>query len=267
MASKEKNQRERPYHIAALAKGLAVLELFSECEGSLTLTELAARRGWNKVTSYRFLQTLSDMGYVYQDATTKRYHLATRVLKLGFSYLTSLNIIDVGLSHLRRLSEATEESASMGVLDGLDLVYIARVTPPNKPSVTVPIGSRYPAHCASMGKLLLAFLDDANLKKRLGERRLSKPTPKTIDDPEALSRELSRIRRQGWALSDEEFHVGLYSVAAPIYAGDGKIVAAINIGFSKPHQSNSRSQIIRDFAYRVVRTATDISRDLGFGYR
>jgi IclR family pca regulon transcriptional regulator len=213
------------------------------------LTRAAARR---------FLLTLSDLGYVRADG--RRFALTPRVLELGYAYLSSLSLPEIAEPHLERLAAEVRESSSVSVLDGDDIVYVARVPTSRIMRVAINVGTRFPAHATSMGRVQLAALSDADLDDYLGRVELRPLTAHTLTDPAKLRAELARIRGQGWALVDQELEEGLRSVAAPIRDRTGRVVAAVNVS---AHASRaSKDAVRRVLLPPLLATAGRIEADL-----
>ncbi|HEX8007314.1 MAG TPA: IclR family transcriptional regulator C-terminal domain-containing protein, partial [Trebonia sp.] len=188
------------------------------------------------------------------------FSLSPRVLELGYAYLSSLSLPEVALPHLERLVAEVHESASVSVLDDADVVYVARVPTTRIMRVTIAIGTRFPAHCTSMGRVLLAGLPPAELDAFLDANRLERLTPRTVTSPVALRGELDRVRAQGWAMVDQELEEGLRSIAAPIRNRAGRAVAAVNLS---SHASRTTLESARrDLLPPLLATAARIEADL-----
>lgn len=242
----------------SLERGLAVIRAFGPEEPELTLSDVARRTGLTRAAARRFLLTLCDLGYVRADG--KLFALTPRVLELGYAYLSSLTLPEIAEPHLERLAAEVRESSSVSVLDGDDIVYVGRVPTSRIMRVAINVGTRFPAHATSMGRVLLAALPDADLDAYLARADLRALTPHTITAPEALRAELARIRAQGWALVDQELEEGLRSVAAPIRGRDGAVVAAVNV--SAHATRASRAAVQTTLLPPLLATAERIERDL-----
>lgn len=251
----------RTYRVEALARGLAVLSRFDQTTRDLSLTEIAASTGLSKSTTFRILKTLEEAGYLARHSGTQRYSPGLKVLELGFTALSNLGIRDAARPHLERLSQETGETASLSLLDGLEVVYIDRVRNRSIVGVVLGLGSRIPAHCASMGKAMLAHLPAEALATLLEGAPLIPCTPRSIVDTAAIQRELARIRRRGFALNEQELELGLRAVAAPIWDHNRQVVAAINTTGSV--RTISRRRLIDELAPRVKAAAGQISRAIG----
>jgi len=250
---------ERPDHfVQSLERGLAVIRAFGEDAPEMTLSEVASRAKLTRAAARRFLLTLTDLGYVRTDG--RRFALSPRVLELGYAYLSSLSLPEIAEPHLERLVAQVRESSSVSVLDGDDIVYVARVPTSRIMRVAINVGTRFPAHATSMGRVQLAALADGELDAYLARADLRPLTSRTLTAPDALRAELARIRAQGWALVDQELEEGLRSVAAPIRDRTGRVVAAVNVS---AHASRaSRDTVRKTLLPPLLATAKRIEADL-----
>jgi IclR family pca regulon transcriptional regulator len=227
----------------------------------LTLTEVARSSGLTRASARRFLLTLERLGYVR--AGGRLFALTPRVLELGYSYLSSLSLPEIAEPHLERLAEQVHESSSVSVLDGDEIVYVARVPTKRIMTVSISVGTRFPAYATSMGRVLLAELDRAELDDFLERAELRPLTDGTLTTAAGLREELGRVRRQGWALVDQELEAGLRSVAAPIRDATRRAVAAVNVS---AHASRTTLEHVRrGLLPPLLETASRIERDLGAG--
>lgn len=158
----------------------------------------------------------------------RQFSLRPRVLALGYAYLSSFSVAQIAQPHLEDLAEELHESCSVSVLDGDDLVYVARASANRIMTIALTVGTRLPPYPTSMGRVLLAHLPSAELDAHLSRTPLRKITDHTIDDPAALRAELAAVRSRGWAAVDQELEAGVRSIAAPIHDSTGTVVAAIN---------------------------------------
>jgi len=231
--------------VQSLARGLSVIRAFDHDHREMTLSEVAERVDLSRATTRRFLSTLVDLGYVRTDG--RLFALTPQVLQLGAAYLSGLGLPRVARPHLERLSAQIGQSTSAAVLDGADIVFVARVAARRIISVDITVGSRFPAGATSMGRVLLAGLPEAELSLRL-------------PDSDALSAELESVRRQGWAAVDQELEPGLLSIAVPVRDGDARTVAAL--GVSASTASSSLAELIDTCLPRLVETARLVGDDL-----
>ncbi len=246
-----------PEFVQSLARGLAVIEAFDADHAELTLTEVATATGLSRAAARRFLLTLVDLGFARQ--TADRFALTPRVLRLGTAYLSGFGLPEIAQPHLERLSAEVDESTSAAVLDGTDIVYVARVSTRRIMTVGITVGTRFPAFATSMGRVLLAALPPVGLDAYFAAADLEPPTDRTVSDEATLRGILDVVRDQGWASSDEELAAGLRSIAAPVRAGDGRVVAAVNVS------STTRRDPVGEFLEPLLATARAVTADLAEG--
>ena len=224
----------------------------------LTLADVAREAGLTRAAARRFLLTLQNLGYVR--STERRFRLTPRVLELGYAFLSSLTLPEIAQPHLRELVETVRESSSVSVLDGGEIVYVAREPTRRIMTVAIAIGTRFPAYATSMGRVLLAGLDDASLSTYLRGTDLQPLTAHTLTNAASLRSELERVRRQGWAVVDQELEDGLRSVAAPIRDPVGRVIAAVNL--STHASARLLEAVRRELLPYLLQTAGAIDRDL-----
>jgi IclR family pca regulon transcriptional regulator len=251
--------RDRQF-VQSLERGLSVIRALSASEPQ-TLSEVARVTGLTRAASRRFLLTLQQLGYVHLDGT--RFSLTPQVLELGYAYLSSLTLPEVAQPHLERLVEEIHESSSVSILDGGDVVYVARVPTRRIMRVAISVGTRFPAYATSMGRVLLAALPAAELDPLLQGVDLRPLTAETIHDEATLRAELAAVATQGWAIVDQELEAGLRSVAAPIHDRAGATIAAINISANANH--TTLAAIRTTLLPPLLATARAIERDLAAG--
>lgn len=213
--------------VRSLERGLAVIRSFDATHREQTLADVARRTGLSRATARRVLLTLAELDYVRTDG--KAFVLTPRVLDIGYAYLSSLNIQQIAQPFLEDLSERVHESVSVSVLDDDDIVYVARVPTTRIMTIALGLGTRLPAHCTSMGRVLLAELPDDELSRLLARIELDARTDRTITTEEGLREELARVRDQGWAMVDQELEMGVRSIAAPLRDASGTALAAMNV--------------------------------------
>lgn len=247
--------------VQSLVRGLAVIRAFDAEHPRLTLSEVARITGLTRAAARRFLLTLVSLGYMHVDG--RAFALRPRVLELGYAYLSSLSLPEVALPHLEALVAQVRESSSVSVRDGADIVYVARVPTKRIMTVAISVGTRFPAHVTSMGRVLLAGRPRNWLESHLQAVQLQPLTAHTITDRGQLLEELDRIREQGWALVDQELEEGLRSLAVPIRSPDGEVVAAVNLSGHAGRWSGER--IRAELLDPLRRTAERIEEDLGAG--
>jgi len=217
-----------PNFVLSLARGLKVIETFEGHTEGRSVADVARQTGLSRAAVRRLLMTLELLGYA--ESTGRLYRLNTRVLKLGFSYLSSTSLPAIAQPILEHVTETVHESSSLSVLDGDEIVYLARSSAKRVMSVGLSVGSRLPAYCASMGRVLLAALPEKELIAHIERTELKALTPKTVTDKARLIDILHKVRNEGFALADEELELGLRSIAVPVRTRQNRVVAAMNVG-------------------------------------
>ena len=214
--------------VQSLGRGLAVIRAFDGEHPNLSLSEVSRRSGLTRATARRFLLTLVELGYVHHDG--RQFSLRPSVLDLGFAYLSSMGLPEVALPHMEALVALLQESSSMSVLDGGDVIYVARVPTRRRiMTVSIAVGTRFPAHATSMGRVLLAHLGTADLDAYFTSTPLTRLTASTVHDEATLRGVLGGVHERGYAIVDQELEEGLRSAAAPVRGSNGEVVAAVNV--------------------------------------
>lgn len=252
----------RPDHVQSLARGLAVIRAFDAEHPEQTLSDVARATDLTRAAARRFLLTLADLGYVRTDG--RLFTLTPRVLELGYSYLSSMGLPEIATPHLEALVGRVRESASVSVLDGppdaYDVVYVARVPTSRIMTVTITIGTRFPAYATSMGRVLLADLPAAELDDYLARLRPEPLTDRTLSDPDTLRPVLDAVRADGVCVVDQELEAGLRSIAVPVRDRTGRVVAAANVS---THASRGTAERLRAEVLPELRTCVSaIEADL-----
>jgi IclR family transcriptional regulator, pca regulon regulatory protein len=229
---------DSPDYVQSLARGLSVLRAFGHDLPSPSLSEVATRTGLSRAVARRSLMTLQHLGYVGNRG--RQFFLTPRVLELGYRYLSSLDLTELAQRAMEQLAQQVDESCSMAVLDGGEIVYVQRVPVRRVMSIALGVGARLPAAPTSLGRVLLADLAPAARTAWLQAHPLKPHTPHTITEPGALGAELDKVGRQGHALAVQELELGLCSIAVPIHAADGRVVAGLNVGM--PYRADSRQR-------------------------
>lgn len=228
--------------LATFARGLEVIKSFDTDSSSMTLTELAKKTGLSRASARRFLLTLQKLGYV--TSQDKQFRLTAKILDLGYSYLSSLNLTDVITPFIERVSHELNESCSATVLDGTEVVYIARIPRRGLIPISLQIGARLPAYVTSPGRVLLAALPDDQLQEFLNVVDFKQHTSRTII-PDKLRAELERVRKQGYAIVDQELELGMRAVAVPVYDRRQQLAFAISV--SSHISTVTLKQIVDEF--------------------
>lgn len=217
-----------PNFMTSLARGLVVIQAFTQQSPQMTISQLSVKTGLSRAAVRRCLYTLTKLGFAGAEDGT-RYSLRPRMLTLSHTYTTSNTLSSAAQPILERMSAALHESFSVATLDGEDIVYIARTSVSRVMAVDLHIGSRLPAYCTSMGRILLAWLPSDQLEQYLTHVSLVPHTTRTVTSVDKLRLILRNIRRNGYALCDQEYEVGLRSLAVPVYSPSGRVVATINL--------------------------------------
>lgn len=245
-------------YVQSFARGLQVIRSFSAQAPQQTLSEVAQRTGLTRAGARRILLTLEGLGYVRSNG--RQFSLAPRILDLGFAYLSSLPLWNLAEPVMEKLVEDVKESCSAAVLDGTEVVYVLRIPTHKIMSINLGIGSRLPAYCTSMGRTLLAELDNQSLDEVLRSSPPVRRTERTIIDTASLKAQLAKVREQGWCIVDQELEEGLVSLSAPIRDRAGRAIAAMNI--SGQVNRTSPAYMIEHFLPKLRKAAADISRML-----
>ena len=248
-----------PDFMTSLARGLAVVQAFQERKRHLTIAQISHRTEIPRAAVRRCLHTLIKLGYATTDGRT--YSLLPKVLTLGHAYLSSTPLAVSAQPYLDRMSEQLHEACNMATLEGDDILYIARsATTQRLISVDLSVGGRLPAYCTSMGRILLAALDDASLQDYLDHADLQTKTSRTLTTPEALFECLQQVRQQGLCIVDQELEQGLRSIAVPVYDASGQVLAALNVS---THAGRvSRSELEQRFLPSMLSASRDLSAQL-----
>ena len=239
--------------IQSLARGLKILNLLATARDEVGITELAEYLKVDKGSASRLVQTLAKYGYAEKNLDTQRYRLGPQVVKLSQSLLSGMSLRDEAKPCLRQLVDSTNECAHLAILARGQAFYLDQVQSPATLQVNTDIGTLAPLHCTALGKVLQAF---GNVP---GPAELHAYTPRTITDPELLETHMERVRRQGYALDDEEYTIGVRCAAAPVYDISGKVVGAI--GISGP-ANRMTLEHLPDLAAKVVEVAQALSDHL-----
>jgi IclR family pca regulon transcriptional regulator len=250
-------ERSRDFN-QSLSRGLEIIETFGAHATRQTVSEVATKTGLTRATARRFLLTLVELGYVATDGRT--FELAPRVLGLGYSFLSGLGFPSVALPHLERLVAEVGESSEASILDGHDVVYVARVPGTKLMTIAVNVGSRMPAYATSMGRVLLAGLPGDKLDAYLESATLERLLPRTEIDRDTLRDRIRQARTDGYAIIDQELEAGLVAVAVPIHDRAGRVAAAINLS---THVGRYSAESLRgELLPPLQRYAAMIERDL-----
>lgn len=247
MAVTGKPRKDSEY-LSTLERGLRVLRAFDSAHPEMQLSEVAQMTGLSPAVARRCLNTLVQLGYVAQFG--RKFLLRAEVLTFGTSYLSSMNVEQVVLPPLQQVRDDTGDSTSMAVLSGDEILYVAHVSTNRRIRLSATAGTRFPLHATSLGKVLLAFQDDATIAAYFDRASMVRFTERTVTTKSALADRLSATRETGYDSALDELDYGLVSVAVPVFDADRRIVAAINC-------STSTTRISQD---ELVRTRLPLLR-------
>ena len=246
--------------VTSVANALALLQVFSPEAPRLTISDAARLTGVTRPSARRLLLTFAAEGFVESDG--KYFWLTPKVMRLGFSFLSTLPFWEIAQPHMRLLADSLQESTSMATLDDLEIVYVLRI-PVRSGLIPLNVGSRLPAHATSLGKALLAFANQQTQDELLARAPFERLTEHTIVEADDLRREFERVRDRGYATADSERDIGVRSAAVPILDRSGSAFAAINV--SANSMRISREELESRFVIELHRTADAISAEIAYG--
>ena len=253
----------QPKRVNSLIRGLEILESFTPSDPHLTLQDLAGKTGLPKTTVHRFLKTLLTMNYVTLDSRTKSYSLAPRVMALGFSVLSGMDLRQTAFPYMEALSKETDQNVNLAVLDRAEMLYIERITVRQIININLYVGSRVNCYMTAMGRSLIAFLSRESYEQLLSELLRDKEAVKVIGrNGEKLNAILDEVRRRGYASNDGEWVPGLRAIGAPVFNGRGEVEASLNMSFIS--QMIGFDEMIEKYVPPLMTTAGRISAALGF---
>ena len=245
--------------IQSLERGLAVIDSFSKERPAQTLSEVAELTGLTRATVRRMLLTLAELGYVRRNG--RLFSLTPKVLDLGYSFLSSFQVLELAQGPMERLVEAVKESSSLSILDGSDIVYVARVPTTRIMTISLALGSRLPAYPTSMGRVLMASRPDSEIEDYIARTTFEPLTRYTTTDKDEFRAILHKTRDQGYALVDQELEEGVRSVAAPIHNSRGEVLAAMNVSCHATRADMTRLR--EEFLPQLLATAQEVSKQAG----
>ena len=244
--------------VQSFARGLSVIRAFGPQSRDMTLSEVAERTGLTRAGARRILLTLQHLGYV--GVNERRFYLTPRILDLGYSYLSSMKLWDFAEPIMEELVEMVHESCSVSVLDGTDIVYVLRVPTRKIMAINLSIGSRLPAYCTSMGRVLLGGMNEQELSSTLDNSSIQALTKYTVTDLNRIKKIIADDRGKGWSLVNQELEEGLISLAVPLVDFSGRIMAAMNISGSVTR--TSEPDLIKKVLPQLQATANKINAAL-----
>ena len=218
-----------PNFMTSLARGLAVIQAFTQRQRELTVSQISTKTGFSRAAVRRCLYTLSKLGFAATE-DSRHFHLRPRVLALGHSYISSMPLAAMAQPILENVSRVLHESCSIATLDRTDIVYIARANVTRIMSIDLVVGSRLAAFCTSMGRVLMADLPPNKLDEFLSRVEFKRYTERTVANAEKLRQILRLVQRNGYSVVDQELESGLRSMAVPIHDSAGRVIAALNVG-------------------------------------
>jgi IclR family pca regulon transcriptional regulator len=253
------DQDPRSAYVSAFGRGLAVIRCFSQSQPTLTIAEVARAAGLSRATARRFLHTLETDGYATNE--NGRYRLRPTILELGYSYLSTMSVDQIFQSELHELAEKLHESCSAGVLDGHDVVFVARARTsfPRIMTLALSVGTRIPAYLTALGRVLLAELSDTDLDRYLETATLHRETDRTITDPGQLREVIADVRRRGCCIMDQEIEVGVCALAVPVRQPNRPTMA---ISVAAHASRTSVESMERDYLPALRATGAEIERIL-----
>jgi IclR family pca regulon transcriptional regulator len=244
-----------PNFMTSLARGLMVIEAFTASMPQMTISQVSQRTGLSRAAVRRCLYTLSKLGFVGCD-DGQRFALRARILSLSHAFTRSSTLAHAAQPLLDRLSHRLNESCSVATCEGEDIVYIARASVARIMAVDLTVGSRLPAYCTSMGRVMLAHKSPLDLEQYLTRLKMHRYTARTINSVEKLRQVLKNVERFGYALVDQELELGLRSLAVPVRSPSGKVIAAINVG------AQAQRMPIPDLQTRYLQHLLEASQEL-----
>lgn len=247
-------RRENSEFVQSLERGLAVIQAFGSDRPDMTISEVAEATGTTRATARRFLLTLESLGHVTSNG--RRFSLTPQVFGLGYAYLSSLEWWEIAQPHMESTVHELQESCSAAVLDGQDVIYVARVSATRIMSINLSIGTRLPAYVTALGRVLLAHQPPEYLDRYLNDLTPQRFTERTKTDRADLREAFDTVRLKGYALVDQELETGLRSLAVPILDRNGRILAALNVG---THAARTR---LDDMTTRFLPVLHDASRKI-----
>ncbi|MGK0601535.1 IclR family transcriptional regulator [Yokenella regensburgei] len=223
------NEQETRYLVPGLERGLQLLMAFSEQHRDLTFAEMHRLVGMPKATAYRVVQTLEYLGFLERNPRTNTFSLGMNVLRLGFEYIASLDVAQVGQRVIEQLRDSSQCSSHLAIRDGRDIIYVARVSAAGSRVNQVSIGTRLPVHCTSLGRVLLTDLSRAEYEKLFPDARLPGNVPGQLYDREALWEMVQQDKVRGYVIGESFFRQGISSIVWPIYDRGGRVAAVVSI--------------------------------------
>ncbi len=253
----QKERKTNPLMVQSVAKAFRVLQAFDARHRSMSLSEIAERVDMDLSAAQRFTYTLQQLGYLTKDPVTRQFSLAIKTLDLGFHYRQSSELVSRAMPVLQHLSKQTEETVNLTVLDGTEIVYIARIQSRHVLNADVTTGTRLPAYCMSPGRAILSRMGEAEAREVIAASDLRQHTQATETEPARLMELIEQAREQGFAVCFEELYRGDASIAAPVLGPGGKVAGAVSIATSLARFS--REEVVENYANLIIAAGRSIS--------
>jgi IclR family transcriptional regulator, pca regulon regulatory protein len=254
-----------PRYSQSLERGLAILTCFTPQRPVRGIADIADELGMSRSTTHRYVITLVELGYLEQGASRK-YRLGRRVTDLGMSALNSMSVREQARPDLEALRRETRFTVDLAILDGSEILCVDRVRGSRvgryKIDFDLHVGSRLPASCTALGKLLLAYLPDVEQEALIRSLKLAKGGPNAISSKKALKVELGQISEEGLAVDDEELAREVQAIAAPVRSSEGEVIAAVELVGSR--SMITVDELVVSLSPHLIATAARISARLGF---
>lgn len=254
--------------VKSVEKALGILELFNAESPSLNLQDIVRLTGLNRATAYRFCQTLLFLGFLERSGA-RDYRPGMKTLLLGYAAFATLELPEIAWPHLEELQTATGETANLAIRDGAEIVYLMRLKSSQIVNIQLFVGSRLPVYCTSMGKAILAYLPPDESREIIASCRFEARTPNTITTAKRLRQELTQIRKQGYAINDEELELGLRGVAAAIFDSENYPIASVNVAvparISRKELEKEQAPLVKETADKITEVLSIVSRRSGNG--
>ena len=244
----------------SLERGLAVIRAFTEDCPALGITDLAERTGVSRAAVRRILLTLERLGYVRR-TEGGLFRLQPAVLSLGYAYIGSQQLVQVGRPYLEKVAQELQGSSSIAVLDGSDVIFVARSRPAGYLAPTFSVGSRFPAHLTAIGRVLLAALPEDQIDTYLQPHQPLAFTSVTVADKDEIRRAIAEARRNGYSFVDQELHIGVRALAVPLHDALGRVCAGLNVTVADPRVSTE--EMLDRHLSVLRRVGSEISAGLG----
>ena len=256
-----KRKAEAKVGVQSVGKALAILELFNEDHPAMSISEIATGTGLNRATTYRFCQTLLALGYL-EEMGKSELRPGLKAISLARAALSSRELPELAVPYLRDLQSHTHETVNMALLDGDEVVYVARLLSDHLLALRLFVGSRLSAVGSSLGRAMVAFLPDDEIDALIAGAELQGTTQRSITEPDKLRAELRKIRSRGYAVNDQELVIGVTGVAAPVFGMSGKPLAAINLSISRPVKATEVHDVLAPLVLQTARSISDLATRL-----